>query len=84
LRLKKGSPFDLIERYRLFSNIRDKVLLLFQFDATKAIDMLINHIPEVPVATGNLYVLLSLSLFLFFLSFFLFSFFSFFSLAETL
>jgi hypothetical protein len=50
LRLRRGNPFQLIEKYKLFANIRDKVLLLIKFDATQAIDLLISHLDAVPVA----------------------------------
>jgi hypothetical protein len=50
LRLKRGNPFQLIEKYKLFSNIRDKVMLLIEFDATRAIDLLLNHVEEISVA----------------------------------
>jgi hypothetical protein len=51
LRLKRGNPFQLIEKYKLFSNIRDKVELLIGFDAGRAVDLLLNHTAEISVAS---------------------------------
>ncbi len=51
LRLKRGNPFLLIEKHKLFANIRDKVLLLIEFDPARAIDLLLNHISEISVAS---------------------------------
>lgn len=51
LRLKRGNPFQLIEKHKLFTNIRDNVLLLIRFDATQAIDLLIQHVNAIPVAS---------------------------------
>ena len=49
LRLKRGNPFQLIEKYKLFANIRDKVVLLINFDASRAIDLLLKHTDEISV-----------------------------------
>jgi len=49
LRLKRGNPFELIEKYNLFDSIRDKVALLMQYDKDKAVQMLINNIDRISI-----------------------------------
>ena len=49
LRLKKGEVFRLIQQHNLYASIRDKVLLLLQFDLKPAVNLLVDHYMEIPI-----------------------------------
>jgi len=49
LGLGKGEVFELIQRHQLFDSIREKVLMLVQFDADQAVELLVNNTARVPV-----------------------------------
>ena len=51
LQLKRGNIFALIRGHDLFTSIADRIPLLMAFNAAEAIDMLVEHVERIPVAT---------------------------------
>eukprot|EP00041_Stephanoeca_diplocostata_P024167 m.605583 g.605583 ORF g.605583 m.605583 type:complete len:910 (+) comp22465_c0_seq3:156-2885(+) len=49
LKLKRGKVFNLISTYNLFDSIQDKIVLLMEFDAEKAAELLVNTTSRIPV-----------------------------------
>mmetsp|Transcript_26359 Transcript_26359/g.79200 ORF Transcript_26359/g.79200 Transcript_26359/m.79200 type:complete len:896 (-) Transcript_26359:107-2794(-) len=49
LKLKRGDVFNLISKYNLFDSIQDKIVLLMEFDAEKAAELLVNNTQRVSV-----------------------------------
>eukprot|EP01083_Nonionella_stella_P289010 983564_1 len=49
LQTRKGDVFGLIEKYDLFSNVKDKVVELMEFDKDKAIELFRTHSDQLPV-----------------------------------
>lgn len=49
LKLKRGDVFNLISKYNLFDSIQDKIVLLMEFDAEKAAELLVNTTTRIPV-----------------------------------
>jgi hypothetical protein len=49
LRLGRGDVFALIEKHSLFHAIQDKIVLLMQFDAKKAVELLVHNAHRISV-----------------------------------
>lgn len=49
LELKRGDVFNLISKYDLFNSIQDKIVLLMEFDAQKASELLVDNIARISI-----------------------------------
>jgi hypothetical protein len=49
--------FDLIKDYNLFDAVRDKVLLLMQYDKDKAVQLLVSNTDKIPVCAISMVVI---------------------------
>eukprot|EP01114_Cavostelium_apophysatum_P004970 TRINITY_DN1546_c0_g1_i1.p1 TRINITY_DN1546_c0_g1~~TRINITY_DN1546_c0_g1_i1.p1 ORF type:complete len:976 (-),score=258.51 TRINITY_DN1546_c0_g1_i1:28-2796(-) len=49
LGLGRGPVFELIKDHNLFDSVRDKVIQLMHYDKDKAVQLLVNHIEQIPI-----------------------------------